>query len=706
MPGRGATPEPPCYVPADGLNPLQRAAVEAGFFDGSANFVLDFPTGAGKTWLVTRLAARAVAEGRSCVISVPLRALATELYGRLSRELPRGTAALCTGAGRRGRPWRVGVCTVATHEAFFLRARPSNLSWLSTLSFAAFDEIHLLEQPGRPGQPARGALLETLIARLFRLAPFCRIVALSATLDRGDPRLCAWLEAACVRGAWRPVPLTLRELACEAGHRERVLEELLTGDPRPTLVFLHSRRRCEGLARRLVALGVPADVHHAGLSARRQARVLEGLVAGALRVVVATPTLEMGLNLPVDRVICPELVFPGRVSGTWEPLPARVLHQRLGRAGRLGLGSAGEGIVLVREGARGQLAAPFPPVRSVLPAGLGEFVLRELGDRLSASRSQLERALALTFAARCGAPLALGDAVERLEELGLVREEGTGRARRLTLTPLGSAAAAQFGAAEVFAGACGLLVRPLTVFDLLWIAHACAGADGWLSPGELVCLAGALEEVPSALCAAPEAFERVLGLTRRQAVTAAAAAAAVLAWGQVPKAAREDHVFWGLGYEACRLRAWHARRALLAVGRLLAATPDFPAHPGAREALPSALEVLRLRAPTPVTLVPAAAPNGMGQTPVVDPAWEDASAVRLRRALECVVTPLPDGAFAVTHRSKPRRVFGAACECPDFAPGHPCKHVLAVALREAGARPPGDADLAAGAFDPLRWWWS
>ncbi len=702
MPGRGATPELPT-APADGLNPLQREAVEAGLFDGSCNFVLDFPTGAGKTWLVTRLAARAVAAGRSCVISVPLRALATELYERLSRELPRGTAALCTGAGRCGRPWREGACTVATHEAFLMRARPSNLPWLSTLSFAAFDEIHLIEQPGRP---ARGALLETLVARLFRLAPFCRIIALSATLDRGDPRLCAWLEAACVRGAWRPVPLTLREIACGAGQRERVLEELLTGDPRPTLVFLHSRRRCEGLARRLVALGVPADVHHAGLSARRQARVLEGLVAGALRVVVATPTLEMGLNLPVDRVICPELVFPGREPGTWEPLPARVLHQRLGRAGRPGLGTAGEGIVLVREGAGGQLAAPFLPVRSVLPEGLGEFVLRELGDRLSASRPQLERALALTFAARCGAPLALGDAVERIEELGLVREEGTGRARRLVLTSLGTAAAAQFGAAEVFAGACGLLARPLTVFDLLWIAHACAGADGWLSFGELVRLSGALEEVPSTLRVAPEGFERVLGLSRRQAVTAAAAAAAVLAWGQVPKAGREDHVFWGLGYEACRLRAWHARRALVAVGRLLEAAPDFPAHPDARESLPAALEVLRLRAPTPVTAVPGVAPEVMGRAPVVDPAWEDASTVRLRRALECKVTPLPDGAFAVTHRGGPRRVSGAACECPDFAPGRPCKHVLAVALREAKVRPPGEADEAAGAFDPLRWWWS
>jgi hypothetical protein len=738
MPDRGATPDGPAGVPpgdgptgvppGDGptgvfsgtaivLNPLQRAAVEAGLFASSSNFVLDFPTGAGKTWLVTRMAARAVAEGRSCVISVPLRALAAELYERLARELPRGTAALCTGAGRRGRPWREGACTVATHESFLLRARPSNLAWLSTLSFAAFDEIHLLEQPGRPGQPARGALLEALIVRLFRLAPWCRIVALSATLDRGDPRLCAWLEAACVRGAWRPVPLTLREVACEAGRREQALEELLTGDPRPTLVFLHSRRRCEMLARRLLSLGVSADVHHAGLSARRQARVLEGLVAGAVRVVVATPTLEMGLNLPVDRVICPELVFPGAAPGRWERIPARTLHQRLGRAGRPGLGTAGEGIVLVRAGARERvLDEPFAPLESALPGELDAFVLRELGAGLCASRPQLERALALTFAARCGAPLPVEDALEKLAGLGLLREEsarGAGRVPRLRLTPLGVAAAAQFGPVTRFAGACGLLQRDLTVADLLWIAHACVVQETYFSPGELARLAGELDGLPSSLLTSPAGFEVVLGVSRRQAVVSACAVAALLAWRRVPKQARDDHVFWGASYEACRLRAWHAHRVLLAVGRLLRAVPDFPAHPATVDRLGEAQEVLRLRGPLPDPWegsagAPVFHPPAQGDPPAGPDAPRQRSA-RLRRALECSVEPLRDGDFAVTHRGAAHRVADGACDCPDFSPKRPCKHVLAVGLRGTGAACPGETGPArpvAGAapFDPLDWW--
>ncbi len=712
MPVRGAAPDGsagPAGVPGDlspvELNPLQRAAAEAGFFDTGYHFVLDFPTGAGKTWMVARLAALAVAAGRSCVISVPLRALAAELYGRLGRELPRGTVALCTGAVRRGRPWRPGACTVATHESFLLRAHPGRLDYLSTLAFAAFDELHLLEQPGR------GALLETLLVRLFRLAPFCRIVGLSATLADGDPRLCGWLEAACVRGAWRPVPLTLTEVPFEAGRREAVLEALLTGDPRPTLVFVHSRRRAGLLARRLAALGVGAAAHHAGLSPRAQERVIERLSAGEVRVVVATPTLEMGLNLPVDRVICPELVFPGETSGRWVRIPARTLHQRLGRAGRPGLGTAGEGIVLVRAGSRERiLDEPFAPLESALPAELEAFVLRELAAGLSASRPQLERTLELTFAARCGAPLPLGDALERLAVLGLLREEsasGGARAARLRLTPLGIAAAAQFGPLTRFAGSCDLLRRELTVADLLWIAHACVVPETYFPPGELAHLACELDGLPSFLLTSPDGFGVRLGVSPRQAVVAACAVAALLAWRRVAKRERDEHVFWGASYDACRLRAWHAHRVLLAVGRLLRAAPDFPAHPVTLARLPEAEEVLRLRGPVPDPWErPAGAP--VYRAPVVAPLNAGVDAPRWRRARECRVTTLEDGACSVTHRGAAHRVADGACDCPDFAPGRPCKHVLAVALRGSGAGvgPPGVVvgRPGEGPFEALVWW--
>ncbi len=708
MPDLGAVPEPPGR-----MNPLQEAAAEAGFFTTEHHFLLNFPTGAGKTWMVGELAAQAVAAGRSCVISVPLRALAVELADLLQERLPRGTVALCTGAGRRGRPWRTGALTIATHESFFLQMRLSGLAYLSTLAFAAIDEIHLLEQPGR------GALLETLLVRLFRLAPFCRIIALSATLEDGDPRLCGWLEAACVRGNYRPVPLGLVTLPYEAGRREERLMELLRPDSRTTLVFVHSRRRAALLVERLGKAGVPAAVHHAGLSVKRQAQVVRALHDGAVRVVVATPTLEMGLNLPVDRVICPELVFPGSGARRWERISARTLHQRLGRAGRPGLGVLGEGVVLVRAGSADPLAEPFLPVRSQLAGELDAFVLRELGAGLSVSRPQLERALALTFASYCGEPLPLEDALDRLRELELVEwtpEPGIGavpvlrrsagppgKMNRITLTPLGRAAAWQFGPVTRFAGACGLLRRALTTFDLLWLAHACVVQDAYFTTAELERLSDELTGVPSALLTAPGAFERRIGVSPRQATVAACAVAALLAWRGVPKQRREDHVFWGVSFEACRLRAWHALRVLLAWRRLLHRAPEVPVHEDTRAALETAAAFLAFRGP-PLSLgeLEPAAPRWFPQ--LGDPDLGDADEPRLRRARQCTVMPCDDGAFEVTHRGAPHRVRDGACDCPDFAPDRPCKHVLAVRLRTL-VSPAGAAESPVGApFHPVAWW--
>ena len=726
MPERGTTPDfvdgspgSPGLNPlpgSPGLNPLQAAAAEAGFFTTEPNFLLNFPTGAGKTWMVTRLAAQAVAAGKSCVISVPLRALAQELHDRLLSELPRGTVALCTGAGRRGRPWRTGALTIATHESFYLQARLSNLSYLATLAFAAVDEVHLLEQPGR------GALLETLLVRLFRLSPFCRVIALSATLADGDPKLCDWLGAACVRGSYRPVPLTLAEVTYEAGRRDEVLMEQLLSDERTTLVFVHSRRRAAQLAQRLEGQGVPAAVHHAGLSVKRQAQVLQRLLGGQVRVVVATPTLEMGLNLPVDRVICPDLVFPGAGERRWERISARTLHQRLGRAGRPGLGAAGEGVVLVRSGTRGRLLEePFAPVRSQLPAELEAFVLRELGAGLSASRPQLERALALTFAAHCGESLPLSDALERLQELELVlptpaaavgasagvRKNANRRAKapapRIELSPLGRAAASQFGPVTRFAGACGLLSRELTTFDLLWLTHACVVPEAYFTLAELARLRVELHELPSFLLTSPGAFERRLELPRRQAVVAACAVAALLAWRGVPKPHRDEHVFWGASYEASGLRAWHAHRVLLAWRRLLKAAPEFPVHAATREALETASQVLGLRAAClDLRELEPAAPrwHALGDP---DSAGFPDDGPRGRRARECTVISAGDGAFLVTHRGAPHRVRGTVCDCPDFTPARPCKHVLAV--RWHAQATVGSSNPSADApFDSIGWW--
>jgi ATP-dependent helicase Lhr and Lhr-like helicase len=103
----------------------------------------------------------------------------------------------------------------------------------------------------------------------------------------------------------------------------QILSEITSN--RSTIVFVNSRGLCERLARRLNDLAGEEIVraHHGSVSQEKRREIEEGLKAGAIRGIVATSSLELGIDMgAVDRVILVE--SPGSV--------ARGL-QRVGRAG-------------------------------------------------------------------------------------------------------------------------------------------------------------------------------------------------------------------------------------------------------------------------------------------------------------------------------------------------------------------------------------
>ena len=112
----------------------------------------------------------------------------------------------------------------------------------------------------------------------------------------------------------------------------RLLEEIQTN--RSTIVFVNSRGLCERLANKLNELAGEALVraHHGSISHDKRAEIEDGLKAGAIKGIVATSSLELGIDMgAVDRVLLVE--SPGSV--------ARGL-QRVGRAGH-GVGEVSRG---------------------------------------------------------------------------------------------------------------------------------------------------------------------------------------------------------------------------------------------------------------------------------------------------------------------------------------------------------------------------
>lgn len=89
-------------------------------------------------------------------------------------------------------------------------------------------------------------------------------------------------------------------------------------------------RQCKRLA---YCLSRGVAFHHAGLVAKQRELIEDGFRSGEIKIICATPTLAMGIDLPAFRVINKSL---RRYSGHWgmDWLPVLEVYQMWGRAGR------------------------------------------------------------------------------------------------------------------------------------------------------------------------------------------------------------------------------------------------------------------------------------------------------------------------------------------------------------------------------------
>ncbi len=201
--------------------------------------------------------------------------------------------------------------------------------YFADLRCVIIDEAHAI-WPSK-----RGDLLALDLARLQQFAPNMRRVGLSATVD--DPDLVRkWL------GAGEAVDLVLG-----SGGAQPVVEVLVSGGRVPwaghtaehamaevyeiikqsqtALIFVNTRFQAEFAFQRLWELnddGLPIALHHGSLSAEQRRKVEAAMARGALRAVVCTSTLDMGIDWgDVDLVI--QLAAPKGASR---------MVQRIGRA--------------------------------------------------------------------------------------------------------------------------------------------------------------------------------------------------------------------------------------------------------------------------------------------------------------------------------------------------------------------------------------
>lgn len=325
------------------------------------------PTGSGKTlagFLVAidalyraHQAGADVADRARVVYVSPLKALAVDVAENLQRPLAE-IAEVAAELGFEAPDIRVGVRTgdtTASQRALMVRRPPSIVvttpeslyllvtaergrQALRTVETVIVDEIHAV------ARDKRGAHLALTLERLEALADGRPTrVGLSATqrpvelvgrLLVGDRPLPAIVDA----GHQRVLDLALElpegelEAVASAEQLADVLDRVaaLVAEHRTTLVFVNTRRLAERLAHQLgERLGDDVvAAHHGSLSKDRRLRVESRLRAGDLKALVATASLELGIDIgPVD-LVC-QIGSPRSIA-TFLQRVGRSNHRRTG----------------------------------------------------------------------------------------------------------------------------------------------------------------------------------------------------------------------------------------------------------------------------------------------------------------------------------------------------------------------------------------
>ncbi len=464
--------------------------MRAGVLEGES-LVISAPTASGKT-LVAELAMlrTAMERGGKAVYLTPLRALASEKYEDFSKYAELGLkVAISTGDYDSSDPWLGEYdIVVATYEKMdsLLRHRAS---WLEHVSLVVLDEIHLLHD-GK-----RGPTLEMVVARLRRLNPDLQLLGLSATISNCR-EIAEWLGAKLVESRWRPVPL--REgvyydgdvFYGDGGVRyvgkahgpvvDLTLSSLSEGGQ--VLVFANTRHNAVSLARRLAkhvrrtlsaelrrelselsrqVLSLERDriaeelsecmrcgvaFHHAGLPHPVRRLVEREFRGNVVQVVVATPTLAAGVNLPARRVVISHYRRFNAELGYFEPIPVLEYKQMAGRAGRPKYDEWGESVLVARSSEELDMlmeeyvrAEPERIVSKLASErSLRSHALAAIASGYASSPSDLEGLMSSTFYGHQFKGYGISDKLRAvlsfLREVGMVCEGGGGE---LEATPLG-----------------------------------------------------------------------------------------------------------------------------------------------------------------------------------------------------------------------------------------------------------------------------
>jgi superfamily II RNA helicase len=346
------------------LYPHQEEAMLAVFED--KNVIVHTPTGSGKSLIATAVHFKALAEGRRSFYTCPIKALVSEKFFALCRELGPERVGMMTGDATVNRDAPIICCTA---EILANMALASGAD--ADVDHVVMDEFHYFSDK------ERGVAWQIPLLTLSK----ARFVLMSATLGDVSPfeRLLSEQtsgEVVTVRSAQRPVPLRFEY---KDWHLHEAIQELMRAGRAPIYVVSFTQRGAAETAQSLLSLDYCTKeekkriaealagesfrsphgkemqkllrhgigLHHAGLLPRYRLMVEKLAQRGMLKLICGTDTLGVGVNVPIRTVLLTKLCkYDGDKVRI---LPVRDFQQIAGRAGRKGFDNEGFVVALAPE---------------------------------------------------------------------------------------------------------------------------------------------------------------------------------------------------------------------------------------------------------------------------------------------------------------------------------------------------------------------
>ncbi|MBO3757806.1 MAG: DEAD/DEAH box helicase [Thermoproteota archaeon] len=441
------------------LYPVQEQSIKNGLLEGR-NLLISAPTASGKTLvpIIATIKKTYNNEGK-VVYLVPLKALANEKFEEFNSVLKIKK--------KNGSKIKVGISTsdfastgeelrnfdviVATYEKMdsLIRHKPS---WLKNISLLTFDEIHLI------GSADRGPVVEIILTWLKEISPNSQNIALSATISNAR-KIAEWLNANLIQSDWRPVPLkegvffsnsiilddeTIQVSNVFGDELQDLANHAIKDNRGQILFFVPTRKRAVALARKLspvssLALSknekailekVSSELlsiedltpvgselanlvkkgvafHHAGLTSFQRKKVEEAFKKHYIKILVATPTLAAGVNLPARYVCVTSLERYSQEFG-YQQIPILEYKQMAGRAGRPQFDEVGYSLIYARKQedidyfVNNYIKAKPEPIRSNLTLSnyITSAVLSTIVIGLASDEVELEEVFEKTFLAK------------------------------------------------------------------------------------------------------------------------------------------------------------------------------------------------------------------------------------------------------------------------------------------------------------------